>query len=418
MSKIRYVGQAPLVAQVVENTVDTYDAATTYSLTIGTGVNVVTVSAIAAGSVSLTASAIQSAFNASTSPYKAGITIGVVGATVTLTGTAGVPFTYSFDDSGGTGAWDTPTDTAAASGPNIFNLGANWFNADTGFEAPSSWSAADDVFIGDSDEPLLFGLDQSSVTINSLTIESTYRGAIGLNPLKVQYGVALSDVNDGLDYREDYLAILVDVGVTIDAENATRIKINTGTTATKIKVVASGASTDADQPTVRLLCNSATTDIDVLGGSVGLGVEYLDESQTIVARNVTVHRSDNVQSPELFIGEGAALTLLKVESGEVEDRGRGTITTADLIGGRYVVFGHVLGKTITNLNVGGASLADLRQALAGVGLAVTVTNCTIHSGSTLYANKSVVFTNGVILDTCRIADVTIDLGADVTLTRS
>src|SRR5690606_40795554 len=74
--------------------------------------------------------------------------------------------------------WSSDVCSSDLSGPAIFDNADNWYDeTNSVFKAPSSWAATDDVVIANSSQPILFNLDQSAVTVNTLSVEASYRGA-------------------------------------------------------------------------------------------------------------------------------------------------------------------------------------------------------------------------------------------------
>ena len=119
---------------------------------------------------------------------------------------AGVPFylTETTTESGG-GAQDNQTfavgSTTASSGPNDYNVLANWVESDG--TAPSAVPASnDEVFFSTGSHDVLYGLDQSSVNLKQFRVTSGYSGGIGQAdiPLKI-------DVSNVTDSVMPYLAL-------------------------------------------------------------------------------------------------------------------------------------------------------------------------------------------------------------------
>jgi hypothetical protein len=160
MASMRWKGAAQAVAQVTTVAISGYDAATTYTLSVGTK----SVSTIAAGSAALTAVALVTAWNASTEPELAEVTASGSGTPLTLTAdTAGVPFTVVPAVSGGAGTIGSATAVTAATGPNHWDDANNW----SGGAVPTG---SDSVYIENSSTSIKYGLAQSGVTLTLLQI--------------------------------------------------------------------------------------------------------------------------------------------------------------------------------------------------------------------------------------------------------
>jgi hypothetical protein len=98
----------------------------------------------------------------------------------------------------------------------------------------------------------------------------------------------------------------------------------------------------------------------------------------------------------------SAATTVTV-SGGVWSHLAGAVTTANIDGGscRYRSTG-----TLTTANVGGGGELDFRQDPR----ARTVTNCDIFQGASLRdPGGTATFTNGIDLNRCRLADVTLEI---------
>jgi hypothetical protein len=164
MGTVYFTGKAAAVAQVgtVQITgMDGTPANTTYILTVGGQ----TVSAVGDTDADTTAAALAAAWNASTHVYFTGITASATTDTITLTAdTAGVPFVAVSSVSGGTGTIGAYSATTASAGPNDWSTAANW----SGGAVPVN---DDDVILNASGVNICWGLDQSAVELDSLTLE-------------------------------------------------------------------------------------------------------------------------------------------------------------------------------------------------------------------------------------------------------
>jgi len=175
MAKNEWEGRADAVAQIATGSIDTVDgtpANNTFVVTIGG----ITVSEVGDTDVATTAAAFVVTLNASTHPYFAAITWANPSAG-TITGTAdtaGVPFIAALTvTGGGTGTVTDFAGTTVSSGPNDWSTAINWSLGTVPVNG-------DDVFLRKSDVNISWGIDQNAVTLDSLIIEKTYTGKIGL----------------------------------------------------------------------------------------------------------------------------------------------------------------------------------------------------------------------------------------------
>ncbi len=117
---------------------------------------------------------------------------------------AGVPFSLTTsvtNTSGGAAPTLTRASTTASSGPNDYNVLANWVESDG--TAPSAVPASnDEVYFSTGSHDVLYGLDQSSVNLKQFRVTSGYSGGIGQAdiPLKI-------DVSNVTDSVMPYLAL-------------------------------------------------------------------------------------------------------------------------------------------------------------------------------------------------------------------
>ena len=344
-------GQAPAVAQVDKIGVTAYDAATSYRLVV----NSETIcSASGGGSAAAVATALASGWNAATgNAYAAPITALATGSDVQFTAdVAGNPFTVSGSVTGGTGTIGTATGVVSNAGPNDWGTAANW----SGSTVPI---AADDVVFRDSSVPVLWGLDQSAVTLASLVIEQSYTGTIGLNQRAVVTGAAGATSTGRPEYRADYLDIGWDecrIGETIGpgaGAGSGRLKLdNPKAGASTTTVFDTGAGIDANRPAVRLLLANASADVLVRNGSGGVGIAVDDPAETSTCGDVSV--SDQTGATRAFVGEGVTLTSFTQDGGDNVLRAAAGVTTVTVNGGVLAVEGS--GYGITTLNARGGTV--------------------------------------------------------------
>ncbi len=328
MGTLLWRGDAPAVAQVSTATITGDDATTTYKITINGKV----VSVLGTGSgVNATASALKAALASSTIPEFQEVTWTV--STATITGTAatpGVPFTATSSVSGGAGTIGAVS-TTAGQGPNDWSVAANW---STGV-IPAN---GDDVYIQNSTSPILYGLAQSGVALNSINGDSTFTGTGGLpryNP------------NGYLEYRPTYLAIgasTANLGTNPGAgAGSGRFKIDFGSGATVVNVFGTGSPADPGLPAL-IIKGTNITSLNCQSGSIGVAIEAGNVSTITTVRIGWI--SSQATDVNLTLGAGCTLTTIDQEGGFLTLNS--TVATLINFGGTASVFGS---GTITTLDV-------------------------------------------------------------------
>jgi hypothetical protein len=361
-------------------------------------------------------------------PEFADLTASAPGSSTTFRITAateGLPFTCTIatTETGG-GAADaqtidgaassTGTASTACSGPNHWNTAANW---STG-AVPV---AADDVIIADTDAAILYGLDQSAVTLTSLTINASYSGTIGLPEVNEDEDEAYPE------YRSTYLTIGATT-LTIgrgDGQGSGRLKISNSNIQTALDVQSTGSGLDANLPALLWKGTNASNVVNITSGSMGIA-HVAGETATVT----TLRASGDAV---VIAGSGTTLTTLNQAGGDVTLYAG--LTTVTKTGGTLTLWaGNVttitddegvtryLGTgTVTTWNVGSGAVAAFtpadvpRGTLAGC----TITNCTLYAGAALLDPWGrVTFSNGFRLTRDRWADFTIDIGLHRLITPS
>jgi hypothetical protein len=402
MSTVYWIGKSTAVAQVTTVTVGGTLSGETFTISVG-GVAIATHT----DSDTLIASAkaaLIAAWNASTHPYATGVTAsaGGTGEVVLTADVAGVPFVVTLNTPGGSATLGQ-TATTASAGPNHWDTAANW----SGGAVPV---AADDVIIRQTEVPILFGLDRSSVNaLASLTVERSAESGfvIGL-PIDQFYVSEAGGFDDDVpEYRGTYLehkATVVRIGEHYgpgSPSGSGRIKINTLDAASAITVFGAASPTETTLPAVRLLATHASSTLRVLDGSVGVACDAPGETSTLVS--VTMNGET---SASLVIGAGTTLTTyrqtagsgvvrnaptnLYVDGGTIEDTGSGTITMTEIGAG---VLWDFSGSTKTYTD------AYAQRGARCVGDVLKIT-----------------LTNGLRLRSCQPSDVSLTVGSNVKLT--
>lgn len=291
------------------------------------------------------------------------------------------------------------------SGINDWSVAANW--------SPSGVPAdGDDVYLRNSSVGITASLDQSAVTLASLTIDMTFTGAVGTASAYLQIGASAFRCGDP----------------SLSASSGSgsgRIKIDFGSVQTAATVVnTSNASTDSGLEPVRLIGTHASNALTVLSGRVGIGTTLAGEVATFAIVNIagknailtlaagctltTINQSDGI------LNLLAAATTVNQSGGTLTTSGIGAIATAN-IGGTANLNSSGM---ITTVNVQKGGYANL----SGSPTARTITNCSLYNGAKLNASNgnplSITFTNGVDLVQCGFPDVTLDFGDNLTVTPS
>lgn len=174
------------------------------------------------------------------------------------------PLTYDKSDLiGPPGVGDetlTLTITVSSKGPNDWSVAENWIDPDTGNSGVPV--TGDDVFIEDGRSDILYGLDQSAVTLNSVKLNSRYAGSIGL-PRRNPAGY--------WEYRD----IDLQIGITTlivgygNGSGSPRTNIDLGAVQSDIEILNTGGSAEAGVPAVLLKGTHVLNSMLVIEGDVG-----------------------------------------------------------------------------------------------------------------------------------------------------
>lgn len=345
MADIKFLGAADAIAQVDTIQILTFDAATTYKVTIGGDV----VSVLGDTDVNTTATNLQLALAASINPYFSSMTWTVL--TDTITGTAksaGDPFTAVSSVTGGTGTIGAVTSVTASSGPNDWNVGRN-------FDGGVVPTTGDNVIIENSSISITHGLDQSAVTLASLTITKDYAGRIGLKEHSFatnSNGSTSTNVKN--EYREQYLKISATVlsigeNFTNRAQSGSAmLKIDLGTIVSTVTVHDTASSSfEVGKPSVQLLGVNVSNKLIVIKcpGNVGIAVSGFE-----VSTFASVEIGSEAGNTGVTLGDGVTITTWLQKSGSHFLNAAATITTVDVLGGTLTTDGDYI---ITTLNING-----------------------------------------------------------------
>ena len=351
--------------------------------------------------VNTTAAALQVALAASTNPYFSSITWTVNAATITATASsAGNPHTFTTGVTGGTGTIGSTTNVTASSGPNDYNVARNW---DSGSVPVST----DSVIIEDSAISITHGLDQSAVTLASLTISKSFTGRIGLKEKAFATTSSGNTTNAAKDeYKEQYLQIGATI-LNIGENNTNRpqngsalIKINIGTVASTITVFETGSTAfEESKPAIQLLGVNVGNNLFVQAAkaSVGIAVHGFE-----VSTFNDINIGDGLDAGGVVLGDGVTFLNWAQKSGDNFLNGAATITKVDCLGGTLQTNGDY---TITTVNLGeGSVFIPNHEKTAGV----EITTLNFLSAATIDASRSSAARTITTLNLAPGAEITAD----------
>ena len=405
-------GDAPAISQVTRLTPGSVEVGDVFNITIN-GKTISFTATIA--SLANVAQGLAAAWNVSTIPECSEITATVQGNVCDLTAnTPSQPFTISASTVNG-GVIDTQTLVAntivAASGPNFWNVAQNW----SGGNLPVS---GDDVYLADSAVDILYGLDQAAIAVNSLHIDQSFTGQIGL-PTRNETGYA--------EYRLRYLRIAaatIEIGRN-SGRGSARIQLDTGSTATTISVYNTGSAADAGGAVLWKGTSTAAA-LHLFRGTVGIAVQP-DESATLGTLRIAPETNAGGEA-EVVIGPGVTITG-GIEKGGGSLRFAG-LAIAELLqhdGSTTIDAGNIAalrvrgGTVVYNSTgtLGGAVVSaagkldfshDLREKIVGGAIEV------YGAAAKIVDPYQVV--NNLTLDLNETAPTGLDIGANIRLVRS
>ncbi|MBL4700333.1 hypothetical protein JYU15_02285 [bacterium AH-315-I18] len=395
-------GHAPAVSQVTTLTPSGTMGSETFTITVGDTSLIYT--AGPSDTASVIAIALRDLWNNSAHPYHSSITASQNTDVLSLTATvSGTPFQVTAQATGAaTLTVATPT---ANSGPNDWSTAGNWSNASLPVNA-------DVVIFSNNSVPVLFGLDQSLITLNTLHIEQSYTGKIGLPDELFTVDSNTTDSTQ-CEYRQTYLAVSADnvhigqhAGSTTPS-GAGRIKLNTGIIQTQLHVhqTASLAS-DSHHQVVRWVGDHVNNVVRILRGKLGIASNLPGESATI--SQLYIGQAGSLGSDALVvIGQDVTLTQLNQAGGSV-------ILSCDVdqiqqSAGSLVTLGQALLNTVTLAgqtdfeHIGDITSLTLRSNaqvdFSRQSQARTIGTCKLHNAASLNLNNgnplSISFTNGI-----------------------
>ena len=271
---------------------------------------------------------------------------------------------------------------------SVWSLAANWSPATVPV-------ATDDVYIV-SGSVNITGLDQSTITLNSLTVGTQYSGTIGSSGTKLQIN-ATNFVFSGTGATNYIEGQFTTVTVQNTSTNTAALNLSgSSDTITTLRILGGRGGVN-----IASSCNLVTT-IEQIGAE---GVT------TTIADGTTIGASCQLRIDSGRMELNQAIPTITVFGGELEaGLDSGTVTTLDIYGGR-VRWNPSAACVITTLNLYNG-LFDSRDSLAPT---FTVTNTTVHEGGIIDERsglENATWTNPLSLEG---GEVRYDSGRQVTI---
>lgn len=264
----------------------------------------------------------------------------------------------------------------------------DWDDADNW--TPSGVPAnSDDVIFANSGQDVLDGLDQSAISLNSLTIDQSYTGRFG-------------------NKQTDFLEIgssKVQIGQIRSTGNQTgsrRLNIDLGAVVCDVKVYNTASrGQDQDRMPVRFRANNAGTDFSVFSGSVGISEDTEDSSTIgdIFVNSGTVNIGSGVTLGDV-ITNGGSLNSQSSFPGTVNVKG-GTLNSYDSITAQTInaltvsnsgIVNHFATGLITSVALNTGGTLDLTKTQE----AKTITTITASGGTLITDTGTVTITNLIL----------------------
>lgn len=342
------------------------------------------------------------------------------GAVVTLTAsTAGKAFTIATTEGSASGTVTDDTTTSPA-GPSDFANVDNW----SGNTVPVD---NDTIVVDQGTVGLLYGL-VPAIQPAAVDVPNSFLGKLGLAEINAD-----NTSKTYAEYRDKYLTFdnnTVTCTYTIGQGTGTgsgRIRIDAGAGQSVFNLRGAGTREVTAIPCVLLKGTHASNELNNFDGDVG--VAYYSGETSVLA---TLRQgSGSSSAAKTFCGAGVTLSSCTVTMNG------GTLTTNSAISAATTYAGtwtHRAGN-VTTLNVdggtvnweaGGTTITTLRISGGGTfdksrdARPLTVTNAVqmFKGGILRDPNGTITFSGGITLNRCTLADVTIDLGPNRTITVS
>jgi hypothetical protein len=285
----------------------------------------------------------------------------------------------------------------------------------------TSTAVGDDVNLTGTAVQIMYSLNQSGILLNSLTIDSTYTGALGLPRYNASGGYR--------EYRPRFLQIGIPT-LTIGQGNGSgsgMVQIDCGSVQSVWDVYSTGQSSQQGVPALLLAGTNASNVLNIQQGNVGVAFDpgILSALATV---NIGFQQSQQTDVT-LVLGAGCTLGAINQDGGNLTlssnvttlnaEAGTTTILGTATLGTLNVQGGNVLHQSSGTLTAGVVGYGGTLDCSKGPPVARTFTNLTLSAGATfLDPNKTVTFTNPLYVESVALAKVTLDLGQDFHLQRS
>ncbi len=300
MSTVLWRGDAPAVAQVNTLTVGSVSSGIVYTITInGKSIGYTTGGGDTATTVAAALLALLIAQGAP--PEFKEITWSNPGAGV-LVATAvypGTPFTLAAAATS-TGTFTGSTPSTASSGPADASVGANYSTGGL----PGN---GDDLVFSASANSCVFGLSAlSALTLNSLSIDQSFTGKIGL---------ARNNPAGYVEYRPQYLQVGATT-ITIGngpGNGSGRIKIDNLAVQTTVNVFNSGQASDPGVKTILWKGTHAANVVNISKGSFAAG--YLEGDSATIATLRQGFQTNQNGDVDCLLGPGCTLSTINKTGG-------------------------------------------------------------------------------------------------------
>lgn len=362
-----WLGIADAVAQSDDIQITAFDAATTYTLTIG-GVEVANVTGNTSASQTATDLAADFEANKANHPYSANLTAAANTDTVTLThGVEGTQFIVTAAVASGNGTIGNVTANTTLAGPNVWATASNW-------SLGTAPGGSDDVVVPAGAPPIV-ALPTTSQTIASLTFMA---GADHVGRDSTRFSITADGNTFSATQKPEYRPVYLDVttasirygvseGATPTWQSKRHLVKNSITSAATIDVhdtPTSSADSGRGAPALRLLASDNDVDVSVrktAGGGVGIAMDSSTETATV--GDITI-AGTAANASRVYTGLGVTMTSWS-QSGGVNRMRAASAATPEVTanGGTLTMDGvYVVG----NMTVEGeATVVDNHTASSG-----------------------------------------------------
>lgn len=312
---------------------------------------------------------------------------------VAVTGSDGGPWTVTFqNDLGsadiaamtGDGSSLTATGTQAFAKTVIQSpTGPNWYSEAENWSQNAVPVTDDTIVFANSEVSVLYGLDQSTISPDSILIEASFTGSIGLPE---------TNATEYIEYRDRYLSIgadgtgasdlmTVEIGKG-DGSGSGLIRLDTNDKKTLLEVFATGSSTEGEMSSVDWKGTHAENVVRARQGSVGIASGAYGDAATVatlwvsyrdsVESDVSVVVGESVTLTDVFkvggfLRSGSGFTTLENHAGDVLLQGTGNVIDITSSGGTiFSQTSGTLGRTGTITGITAANPAVVTSASHGL----------------------------------------------------